>query len=145
MMREISKNQALKTIKIIGTVGLKDNSSLLCEIPQNLARNIEINSQGQIDAMDLIKLIRRAYIQDLNQERSQERSQDLNNHIKMQNFLYAMIFDATKAIDTNHDINQQDAQRDFCIFPNQFPKKNQQPMPLQDNNNNNKSGSASWN
>lgn len=114
-----------KTIKIIGTVGLHEERALLCEIPRNLARNFKINPQGfidgdlNIDALDLIKLIRRAYIQDLDLERSMDLKYTLNKTLdktldkpidqkqaqeqeheqtQRRDFLYAMIFDGDLAV-----------------------------------------------
>jgi len=133
-----------KTIKIIGTVGIQEEASLLCEIPRNLARNFKINAQGfidgdlELDALDLIKLIRRAYIQDLNLERSKNNSQksthELSQNLKQEleknlaqnlekkqrlDFLYAMIFDTDLAVSPNQ---------------NNFP-----------NNPNHQRGAESWN
>ncbi len=119
-----------KTIKIIGTIGLDEEKSLLCEIPKNLARNFKINAQGfidgdlELDALELIKLIRQAYIQDLNLERSvhyspnhsQNLKQELEENLEQKqrlDFLYAMIFDTHLAISPspNNSLNNPNYQR----------------------------------
>lgn len=86
----------MRNIKIIDCVGPSEERALLCEIPKELAADLNL---GEIDALELLKHLRRAYIQLAHQESSQSitetREMDFENRL----FLYQLIFDRTLAVD----------------------------------------------
>ncbi len=96
--------ERLQNIKIVGRVGPSDNPALLCEIPQSLAAHIEIDSQGQVDTFDMIKILRRAYIKQVSQ-----KTLDSNGLSQSEReYLYKKIFDKTLAIEPKNNFKNQE-------------------------------------
>jgi len=97
-MDEDGENQNMNNIKIIESIGASNNKALLCEIPQDLAEHIKINHNGEINALQMIKLLRQAYIKsaELN-KKNNKKTHSLNQ--KDRENLYQKIFDRDLAIE----------------------------------------------
>jgi len=46
----------MSKLKVIGEMGVKNQSSLLCELPQEWMTQIQINDDGTVDATDLLNI-----------------------------------------------------------------------------------------
>lgn len=90
-------------IKIISAAGCGDDKALLCEIPSSIADQLNISIEGDVDALSMIKLLRRAYIQVAQAEQihSSQEITEVSGQLSRDDRkeLFDLIFNQQRAVD----------------------------------------------
>lgn len=92
-------------IKIIDQIQKGADKAVICEIPSSLAKHLDIDTNGEVDPKNMIKLLRRAYIQCAIEERGitsnntikRSISSQIPNHDRQE--LFDLIFNHHRAVD----------------------------------------------
>lgn len=54
----------MKELRILSELGSNENPSLLCEIPQSWTQDIEINTDGSVNCLSMLKVLKRAFMEE---------------------------------------------------------------------------------
>lgn len=86
-------------LKVLSELGQGDDKALLIELPKELLENIDVSSDGSVDTMQLLKLLRRAAITELQDKASKVESED--EALSRKAHLMNMIFNPDVAVDND--------------------------------------------
>lgn len=86
-------------LKVLSELGQGDDKALLIELPKDLLDNIDVAQDGSVDTMQLLKLLRRAAIEELQDKTGQLESED--EALARKAYLMNMIFNPEVAVDND--------------------------------------------
>ena len=86
-------------LKILSELGTGDDKALLIELPKELLDNIDIENDGSVDTLDLLKVLRKAAIAELNDKTNTIETED--QAMSRKAYLMNKIFNSDIAVDTD--------------------------------------------
>lgn len=69
----------MKELRILSELGSNENRALLCEIPQSWADDIEINADGTLDCLAMLKVLKQALMQEV-VSKNRKKPTNTGNH-----------------------------------------------------------------
>lgn len=86
-------------LKILSELGSDDQKALLIELPSHIADDVEISADGSVDTLSLLKILRRAAIEDMQSKQKTRETEDevIARKVELMN----MIFNPELAVNTD--------------------------------------------